>query len=116
MRCSPSERWERLQRMAPRPVVRERVGRILADAPRHPQTGYPASYGHHDLARDVYGTNDPTAAQLSAVRRAVAQLVAAGNVERDGWAQRGERPGARFRRAMTADDHDARIAACVVLR
>jgi len=52
-------------------------------------TCWPTAYTHHALAVEVYGTNEPTAAQLSAVRRAVARLVAVGKAERAGrdWAQ-----------------------------
>jgi len=58
----------------------DRIAAIL-DAPA---TDGPASYTYRDLGREVYATDDPTAAQLSAVRRAVAQLVAEGLAERTG--------------------------------
>ena len=37
-----------------------------------------------ELAREAYDVDDPTATQLSAVRRAVVNLVAAGDAERRG--------------------------------
>jgi hypothetical protein len=60
----------------PRVRVLETVERILASTPD--------SYSHHDLARAVYVSTEPTAAQLSAVRRAVARLVADGKAIRGG--------------------------------
>ena len=52
------------------PVV-VRVAAILDDAPSHATSGLPLGYSH-----------EPTATQLSAVRRAVAQLVAQGRATR----------------------------------
>jgi hypothetical protein len=66
----------------PQPVrVGERIARILDEAPRR-DSGYPHGFTHWELARAVYATDRPSAAQLSAVRRAVARLVARGQVER----------------------------------
>ncbi|MCK9249002.1 MAG: hypothetical protein M0P31_08500 [Solirubrobacteraceae bacterium] len=75
---------------APRVPVRDRILAILANAPRR-KSGEPESYEHRGLAKLVYDTDAPTSAQLSAVRRATAKLVADGlaqrNVERwpDTW-------------------------------
>jgi hypothetical protein len=63
------------------PVV-VRVAAILDDAPSHATSGLPLGYSHRDLACEAYGVDEPTAAQLSAVRRAVAQLVAQGRATR----------------------------------
>jgi hypothetical protein len=63
--------------------VLDRTAAILDEAPRHPASGFPTEYSHYDLARGVYATDNPTAAQLSAVRRAVAKLVGAGRAVRD---------------------------------
>src|SRR4051812_25723808 len=63
--------------------VLDRVAAILDGAPTHEPSGFPTAYSHRSLGRQVYATDDPTAAQLSAVRRAVAKLVAEGRAERD---------------------------------
>lgn len=122
--------------MARTPVVSV-ITALLDNAPTSEASGFPAAYSHHDLAAEVYGTTSPTAAQLSAVRRAVAKLVTAGRAERDHerWgrgagvherrrvvAQDTEQEdvvvglyanpgGVGVRRAMTAADHAARAAA-----
>lgn len=62
--------------------VRGRVRELLDAAPSE-QSGLPAGFTHFELACLVYSTDEPTAAQESAVRRAVAALVAAGQAERD---------------------------------
>jgi len=67
----------------PRVPVIGRIAAILDAAPVGADS-LPASYTYHDLACEVYATSDPTAAQLSAVRRSVAQLVAEGLAERIG--------------------------------
>ena len=68
---------------ARRTPVREQIARILDSAPRHERSALPVGYTHHQLACQVYGTDDPTAAQLSAVRRAVAKLVSQHRAIRD---------------------------------
>jgi hypothetical protein len=68
--------------MARTPVSR-RVAAILDAAPIAEGTGEPEGYTHLQLARRVYDVDTPTAAQLSAVRRVVAALVAAGRAERE---------------------------------
>lgn len=67
---------------SPQPV-RRRVAEILATAGYGPG-GLPEHFTHRQLAQRVYDTPAPRPAQLSAVRRAVAQLVKAGQAERDG--------------------------------
>ena len=47
------------------------------------ENGLPARLSHRELATRVYGSKEPTTAQLSAVRRAVARLVARGQAKRD---------------------------------
>jgi hypothetical protein len=113
--------------------VRERVAELLDRAPSA-KSGLPQDFTHRELARLVYGTEEPTAAQESAVRRAVAALVADGLAERNtdrsaycGWEQRSgshERrsrdgewtyvyanpSGVTVRRVMTAADREARAA------
>lgn len=54
--------------------VRERIAGLLT----------PRGATYTDLAALVYGVDEPTAAQLSAVRRAVAVLVAEGRAARGG--------------------------------
>jgi hypothetical protein len=88
-------------------------------------------FNHFELAQRVYGVDVPSPAQKSAVRRAVAALVAAGEAERDttfgrrnfthetGWHERsspdGERvfryrnpAGVLIRRTPTPDEIEAR--------
>jgi hypothetical protein len=56
----------------------------------------PTWHTYVELARDIYGIAEPSATQLSAVRRSVGRLVASGLVERggraDGWPPPWERP------------------------
>jgi hypothetical protein len=66
----------------PRTPVTDRIAAILGAAPTI-QSGHPMAYTYRDLATEVYAADEPTAAQLSAVRRAVAALVAEGRGERD---------------------------------
>jgi hypothetical protein len=116
--------------LMPRTPVAGRIVAILDAAPTHEPSGFPQDFTHQELAREVYGVNEPTAAQLSAVRRAVAKLVAAGRAERDlerkrwgasfGEHQRRGRygsvwwyanpPGVGVHRPMTEADHAARAA------
>lgn len=63
----------------PRAPVRDRIDQLLADGTRHT---------HLTLACEVYDTMQPTAAQLAAVRRAVATLVHAGRAQRVEWESR----------------------------
>lgn len=120
MSQTTSERRER------RPTISDRIAAILDAAPV--RSGWlPDSFTHRDLATEVYGADEPTAAQLSAVRRAVAALVAEGEAERlrrdkRGIADQGthvrqrgglahiyENPaGVRVRRPMTEAEHVAR--------
>jgi hypothetical protein len=76
--------------------VGEAVERILAEAPLAGET--PKEYTQLELAQRAYGVEKPTAAQLSAVRRVTARLVAAGKAERVGRAE------ARWDRASVDDD------------
>ena len=72
-------------RSSPQPgrvPVRARVEAILAQVGRKEKSGYPLDFTHRELARTVYAIDEPTAAHESAIRRAVAKLVAAGRVER----------------------------------
>jgi hypothetical protein len=71
----------------PRRPVRAIVTEILDSAPRDP-AGFPVSFTHRQLACVVYETEDPTSAQESAVRRAVARLVAEGRAERPAYLRR----------------------------
>jgi hypothetical protein len=68
---------------SPQPRIRvlERVAKLLEGSGRT-DAGIVIGFTHRGLACEVYGVDDPTAAQLSAVRRAVAKLVAAGRAER----------------------------------
>lgn len=111
---------------SPQPV-RRRVGAILASA-GHGPGGLPEHFTHRQLAQRVYDTPTPRPAQLSAVRRAVAQLVKAGQAERDGeraWDRaRGTHArrvrgvayycanpaGVLIRRTLTAADRETRAA------
>lgn len=68
--------------LQPRVRVLEQIARILDQAPHKP-SGLPAGFLYFDLACRVYGTAEPTRAQLSAVRRAAARLVATGRAEVD---------------------------------
>lgn len=116
--------------------VTERIAEILAQAPTHEASGFPSRYTYRGLAAKVYDTADPAPAQLSAVRRAVARLVADGCAERDverawggdGWHERtitGRRGmeteyqqtysyrnpgGVLIQRPMTEADREARAA------
>jgi hypothetical protein len=74
------------------PVVGE-IARLLAESgrteagsdPYATKPGQIIGYTHRALAERVYGTSRPTPAQLSAVRRAVAKLVAEGQAWRLDW-------------------------------
>lgn len=123
--------------LSPQPMrapVRVRVADILEQADRRVKSGYPVDFTHRELAGLVYATDEPTAAQESAIRRAVAALVAAERAER----LTGDRMGTRYdagrgrsgrhlrmnregemyeatnpagiavRRVLTADDREAR--------
>ena len=62
---------------------------------------------YRELAREAYDVDDPTAAQLSAVRRAVAKLAAAGEVERLGARMLfGESEGTHTRVRVDADGYE----------
>jgi hypothetical protein len=107
--------------------VRALIAEILDGAERD-GSECPRSFTHRDLACVVYATEAPTAAQESAVRRAVAALVAAGRAERlpfrnwlrpstgthrrrstDGsYVYQARNPvGIRVRRTLTLDDQEA---------
>src|SRR4051794_13695343 len=64
-----------------RTPVAAQVAAILRDAPLR-FDGKPMQYSYLQLAAEVYDTESPTPAQLSAVRRAVAKLVQRGEAER----------------------------------
>lgn len=66
----------------PRRTVKRAVLGILDGSPAN-KYGIPDGHTHRDLACAVYETQAPTRAHLSAVRRAVARLVAEGLAERD---------------------------------
>lgn len=91
--------------LQPRVRVLEQIAAILNEAPTHEASGLPVGFLYFDLACHVYGTVEPTRAQLSAVRRAAARLVATGRAEVDAdrdplanvW-QRGEQ-GMHWRRS-----------------
>lgn len=71
--CRLDERVPSLQPRRGR--IRERVQGILEAAPVY--SGWlPKGYSYRDLACQIYGVPDPSPAQLSAVRRVVARLVA----------------------------------------
>jgi hypothetical protein len=129
-----------LSSLQPRRVrVLERVAAILERAPIHEPSGLPVGFSYFRLACDIYATTKPTAAQLSAVRRAVARLVATGRAEVDRdrdslqWGERGthrrrsrQNPRYRFeyfnpagvtiRRVPTDADREARAAAYAEFR
>jgi hypothetical protein len=92
------------QSVQPRVRVLERVGAILADSGRN-RAEIPIGFTHKALAAEVYGTDRPTAAQLSAVRRAVAKLVAAGKAERDADARMWNFGGRRHSRRPESATH-----------
>jgi hypothetical protein len=131
MKVADSRHANTLQPRARVPLI-EAVAEILDDAPRHEPSGFPEGYCYRDLASQVYGVDDPTAAQLSAVRRAVAKLVAQGRAVRDldgrgrFWDYGGSGryhfrrnsryvcrspTGIRIFRPMTAEDQEARDVA-----
>jgi hypothetical protein len=109
------------------PDLTERIAAALANARNEPRSGFPEAFSYRELAQIAYKLREqePTKAQLSAVRRSVARLVRDGRAERErsrsggSWershyrtARRGHRylspnPGG-VRRAMTAADHEAR--------
>jgi hypothetical protein len=64
--------------------VTERVWRALNESEEI--EGHAVAFTHRGLACRVYNTEEPTPAQLSAVRRASARLVAEGDAER--WTER----------------------------
>jgi transcriptional regulator with XRE-family HTH domain len=126
---STVRRWLTSERRERRPTISDRIAAILNAAPV--RSGWrPDDYTYRNLATEVYGADEPTeptAAQLSAVRRAVAALVAEGEAERLGRDKRGmgdqgthvrqrggipyiyENPaGVRVRRPMTDAEHEAR--------
>ena len=114
----------------------ERIATVLAGAGTHPPSGLPESFTYRELARIAYATDaaEPTKAQLSAVRRSVARLVAAGRAQRDedkryfnsegrhervvrGYRRTALNPGGvEVRRTMTPADHEAREAMIRPLR
>ena len=71
----------RLQPMSRIPIIGP-IAAMLESAPLHKASAFPLDYDHRALASEVYGTDVPTVAQLSAVRRATARLVATGRAER----------------------------------
>jgi hypothetical protein len=80
-----------MQRMPQKPVVRDAVEHLLRTSGRT-DAELVVGFTHRALAARVFDTDQPTASQLSSVRRAVAVLVDAGVAERDeerawGWAR-----------------------------
>jgi hypothetical protein len=97
-----------------RTAVVTQIAKILDAAPTHERAGLPVGFSYHDLASRVYRTDEPAAAQLSAVRRAVARLVAQGRAVRDiggrgrmgaGWHEPGHNPGTHWRRSRKDPRH-----------
>lgn len=112
----------------------EHIAILLAEAGREEGSGYPQGFTHRELACLIYDVKYPSSAQLSAIRRSVARLVADGRAERDGtdrrlngWdrnagyhervrASTGEpyicrnAAGILIHRPWTAEDHKARAA------
>lgn len=81
--------------------VGDLIARLLNEA-GSASSGYPVAFSHRELAIAVYGVESPTAAQLSAVRRATARLVTKGRAERDAereW----EGTGRHWRYSETVD-------------
>src|SRR4051812_37357907 len=74
--------------------LQQRIVRLLADCGNAPGSGLPFGYTHLELAKAAYDVERPTRSQLSAVRRAVAALVAAGRAKRVGRADPYEERGA----------------------
>jgi hypothetical protein len=111
-------------------AVRALVAELLEQANTAP-SGYAQDFTHRELAQAVYQVAEPTKSQESAIRRAVAVLVAEGRAVRDferarSWERQtgdhwrrsryGESYVARnpggvlVRRAMTQADREARAA------
>ncbi len=63
--------------MAPSPIIRDRIVTYLDEV-------WAGGAPYVELAREAYDIDEPTPAQLSAARRAVAKLVAGGEAERRG--------------------------------
>ncbi len=63
--------------MAPSPIIRDRIVAYLDEV-------WPSGASYVELTREAYDIDEPTPAQLSATRRAVAKLVAEGEAERRG--------------------------------
>lgn len=92
----------------PTPVT-DRIAAILNAAPTI-RSGYPMAYTYRDLAAEVYGTDEPSAAQLSSVRRAVAGLVVRGQAERDPEREPGTGAGTHRRtRTPTTEAEQGRL-------
>lgn len=86
----------------------ERIEAVLADAGRDPRSGLPEGFTHRELGRIAYGIAEPTATQLSAVRRSVARLVTAGRADRG----RRRYPGqVEIRRALTPAEREIELEA-----
>jgi hypothetical protein len=83
----------------PRVNVLERIERIMTEAPIG-KYKLPPTYTNLDLARMAYEVEAPSAAQLSAVRRALARLIQEGVVlreaERAAWTQGGRGTHLRY--------------------
>jgi hypothetical protein len=105
---------------SPQPPRRPVLGRVagLLEAAGSERSGLPQGFTHRELACAAYEVDEPTAAQLSAVRRAVARLVADGRAERDeerDW-PRQRRAGRHWRRGRDGRLHSCANPCGVVIR
>lgn len=82
----------------------ERIATLLAGAGTDPASNLPESFTYRELAQAAYATDALTSAQLSAVRRSVARLTAAGRAERAGRRYPRE---VKVRRALTPAERAA---------
>lgn len=98
--------------------VRARIAQVLEQAERE-KSGLPRGFTHYELASAVYATDEPTPTQESAVRRAVAAFVAAGQAERETVDRRlhPRRPGWHWRRSRYGETvYPCRNPAGIIVR
>jgi hypothetical protein len=62
------------------PHAKDAVARLIAGAPIDERSCVPRSYSHVAITRAVYGCRRPARRQLFAVRRAIASLLASGEI------------------------------------
>ena len=114
-------REEKFPPVQPRRRVLASARSLILDAPT--AGGLPRCFTHLEIARHVYDTAEPTTAQLSAVRRATAELTARGDIEspvgyaksagfherrmpgREWWFTAANPGGRQFRRPLTDEDY-----------